>query len=65
MLKSFDAFFSGGFVKFLHAEKSLAVVCLLCMEDVLYPTHCLNSDHIELGRNCCAFIRVTNYQYGN
>lgn len=37
-------------MKFLHAEKSLAVVCLLCTEDLLHPTH-LNSDPIALGRN--------------
>lgn len=57
-------FFSGGFVKFLHAEKSVSIVCLLFTEDVLFPTP-LNSDPIELGRNGCAFIGVTNYLYGN
>lgn len=45
-------------------QKSLAIMCLLVIENVLLPTR-LNSYPVELGGNCCAFIGVTNYQYGN
>lgn len=40
--------FFGAFVKFLHAENCLAIVCLFFMD-----------------RNCYAFARATNFQYGN
>lgn len=56
--------FSGGFVKFLRAENCLAIVCLLFMKGVLFPTSS-NSDPIELDRNCYAFTGATNFQYGN
>lgn len=55
--------FSGGFVKFLHAENCLAVGCFFfSIKCLVFPTSS-NSDPIELDRNCYAFTGVTNFQY--
>lgn len=54
--------FSGGFVKFLHAENCLAIGCFLFIKCSVFPTN-LNSDPFELDRNCYAFTGVTNFQY--